>query len=671
MDLFIETSFEKSSSAEVALSEDPNAWPSEVLQQLFKAMPFVADFEPHVQLDPVDGERGYGFGAIQVTNKTEMQLGTPEEAMQEAGVRSAKIPIVIRDRMLQPLDLLVTDNSEMLPLTEARLRQAIFRPQIFDITGTTPGDMSMIGQLYPPYRQNYGFGGGGATMSAGPMGKEGRLVSSSSPELLTAIAPTIERAHYDEWKTALAEKGLQAAFVKNAHARPAVAMLLDSEPMEGRYKMAEAILGQVKPDVAQLVRMGEGEYLVKSASARLWMVRQERMSRPEALRVFGQKTVLAADISGSATLTADGADGADDEEDHLEDTPALVSEFGIYRVEDLRGRSLVGYVFPALLDTDGTSLPISLFTDGSEAAVQGEIFGVRVEGGASLFEGEPRGHGAFFRTFPDGHGEATLPLTLEASLGSGQGVSYLGKTFTEREIDVQITPDVAHVTEAGGAMLIPSDMQWLSLDETSPVILASARTKTAEAKAFLDSVTIRAGGEGSFSFQGAPLRKLGAEACSFLETDDALFLLGALGVPSEVAARKLAEATTGARPVTVGVRRTIEPIGKAGEQAKKLAGERLQQLPNLRRSLVKEAGEIPDPVAVDTVLALGFLNPENIRTFIEYLPRIDNAQKKMCELLLAARLGLRDVPVAAIERAIRTTEEVIEGLRIIAFQTSS
>ena len=73
-------------------------------------------------------------------------------------------------------------------------------------------------------------------------------------------------------------------------------------------------------------------------------------------------------------------------------------------------------------------------------------------------------------------------------------------------------------------------------------------------------------------------------------------------------------------------------------------------------------------MAVDTVLWLGFINPENIGVFISYLPALDEAQKKMCELLLASRLGLRDVPTMALEKAIKATENSIEGLKVLAFQ---
>ena len=50
------------------------------------------------------------------------------------------------------------------------------------------------------------------------------------------------------------------------------------------------------------------------------------------------------------------------------------------------------------------------------------------------------------------------------------------------------------------------------------------------------------------------------------------------------------------------------------------------------------------------------------------MPVIDDAQMKMCELLLAARLGLREIPTPALEKAIRSTEDVLEGLKVLAFQ---
>src|SRR3989304_3930633 len=160
-------------AAQTQLPEDPNTWPHEILQELYKQAPYVADFAPHVVMEKVDGEQGYGLGHIEIANQTEIQTAATPEAMSAAGVRQVRVPIVIKDGMLAPFDLLVADDSKVVPLTEPGRRAAIFRPQAFDVTSRTPGDQSMIGQLYPPYRQSQGFGGGGGMTTSAGMGKEG------------------------------------------------------------------------------------------------------------------------------------------------------------------------------------------------------------------------------------------------------------------------------------------------------------------------------------------------------------------------------------------------------------------------------------------------------------------------------------------------------------------
>jgi hypothetical protein len=131
-------------------------------------------------------------------------------------------------------------------------------------------------------------------------------------------------------------------------------------------------------------------------------------------------------------------------------------------------------------------------------------------------------------------------------------------------------------------------------------------------------------------------------------------------VEPQYSIRKLAQAATGRAPVRVKVANRITTA--AEEKLAAIKRAEAAHLPSLRRKLFKEAATIPDPTAVDVVLSLGFLNPENLFEFVSYLPVIDQAQTRMCELLLAARLGLQDIPIPALERAVRTVEEVVDGL---------
>jgi hypothetical protein len=651
-------------AAESILPDDPNEWPTEIMQELFRQVPYAADFEPQVILDRVDAEKGYGFGHIEIQNKTEIQHGAAPDATAAAGIKNARIPIVIRDLRLQPLDLLITDDSQVIPLTEPRLRQAIFRPQAFDITGRGPGDMSMIGQLYPPYRQNYGFGGGGATMNVG-MGKEGAKKATKLSSVLTSILPTIRETDYNDFFRKFAQdRGLQAQYVANHHATSAALATLASYEPVSSMKLASAALNRIKPSVAQLRKEAEG-YTLKTASHACWIPEERSLNHGEAVRLLGVKIVLAADQTGATTMALQ--EGAQEEAAPPGGEAVHITEFGIYQVQDANGNQLSGYVFPNLIDIDGTSLPIALFTNGSQMAVQSDIAGIPTTEGAPLVEGQPEGTGVFYQ-----EGTATIPLTIKGSMASPEegGAVLQAETFDGREVQVMIQPNIEAVTPGpGGELLIPDTFSWLPLDAAEKTALVTSPEdlhKEGSALRAFTSVTVRHGGN-CFSVEGFHVEKLAAEDRQFLSLDDTMFLLTGLGTNLEYAQKKLGESAAFSRPVSVVVGREIKTAAAMLTESRKTAAATLTDLSHLQKDLVKEAAVIPDPAAVDTVLALGFINPENLGQFLASLPEIDGAQSKMCELLLAARLGLREVPAGSLEKAIKATEECLEGLKVLAF----
>ena len=748
--------FEKTAGGEEVLSDDPNQWTTEVMQALYKQFPAASDFAPMVTMEKVDGERGYGFGSLELANQTEIQHGADPAGLQAAGVQRVKVPVIIRDKKLQPLDLMVTANNKLLPLTENRLRQTIFRPQAFDITGRGPGDMSMIGQLYPPYRQNYGFGGGGATMNVG-MGKEGSAFESfladayeeakqagvkkalnlstvgsylkkqTNPQalagashsmmsrgaqmvgeggaaaakgqkylaganiaatkatagmpkaasVLSAILPTVSQRDYDTFFAKLAgDTGLQRQLVANGHATGASIQKLAEFVPETAEKTAAAARDGIVPTVLQLQKAEEG-YLLKTASHEHWAPVVEHLDRGQAFRALGAKVVLAADESGAATMSV-GQPVAEPESPEA-DTPMRISTFGMYKVQDEKGRHLVGYVFPNLIDTDGTSLPIALFTNGSQYAVQGDIAGVHAGHGGSIFEGTPQGSGCFYHVLSNGKAEATVPMTVKGSINDQEnGVTLQCVTYDGREVQVVVQKNIQAVMPSpdGDHLLIPDTFSWLPLDkaeDTKLVEQPEGFNKEAQAKWAFSSVTVRGGG-GAYSVSGFPVEKLAAEDRSFLSVDDTMFLLAGLGTDMDYAQKKLGQLETSNSAVELRVAHYIHPFETKVAQMVEKTAERLAPLVKaasvLRKDLLKEAAVIPDPTAVDTVLSLGFLNAENLGVFISYLPKIDEAQEKICELLLAARLGLRNIPVPALEKAMRTVEEVLEGLHELAFTST-
>lgn len=700
MDLFFQPQaiFEKTAGKK--MPEDPNAWPQEILQQLFKELPYMSDFSPHITMDKVDGEKGYGFGYITVMNQTEVQTGAEAQARWAAGLRQVRVPIVIKNGELYPLDLLVTDASKVQPLTESRLRAAIFRPQAFDVTSKTPGDVSMIGQLYPPYRQSSGFGGGGMSMDVG-MGKEGselefflgedeeteasssvrardQEVDRSAAEelrkqsMVAAIQHTLNESDIVALKDALRDPNVRMAFEKNAAASYGPISVLLSQD---KTKTASPLLGLIKPTVMQLINSGEG-YLLKTANSSFWAPKTERLTRAEVFHKLGSvasKVVLAADTSGSATIAGEEAVG-EPEPTPDSDMASMgpITTFGMYKVLSVDSQELVGYVIPNLVDIDGVQSPISLFSNGSNAAIQGDILGVPVDGEAADLPSSdmPGGFGLFYST-DDGGVIATVPLTLQGSyeMGGEPGV-YQGETYDGRPVEVSQQPNIQVVMAVDGRMLVPAHWQWLPLSNVEAVALASSEQempKEGAAQRSLATVDVVSGGE-TFSIRGHAVEKLAASEREFLSTDEALFLLSGLGVSPEYGIKKMGEATSVREPVQVRIGNYIKLAEERVKEAHIAAAEWMKDLPPLRQNLFKEASFITDPEAVDTVLSLGFINPENIQTFIAYMPKIDEAQECLCNLLFAARLGLSDIPESALETAVRGTEEVLEGLNTIAFQ---
>jgi len=653
--------FEKN-AAEVTLPEDPNSWTNEILQELYKQTAYIADFNTHIVMDRVDAEKGYAFGHVEVTSKTESPAGAPPAQEQAAGIRRVRIPIIVRERKLYPFDIIITESSKMLPLTEQRLRQSLFRPQMFDVTSKTPGDISMIGQLYPPYRQNYGFGGGGGVANIG-MGKQG----SKTASVLAAIMPSINEQDFLQLTQQLDDQEVKLAFLRNEPAARALALLSSYQPVD-REKRAFAIANALNYDVAQVTR-DSGAYRLKVASHHMWAPIERMVDRGQLVALLGTKVALAVDQAGSVTM-AEGAEGnASPEGDQAEP----IKDFGIYRVETAAGRSLVGYVFPNLIDVDGTSLPLALFTNGSEYAMQADIAGVKAGEGQAIPEGPPRGHGLLFRIMPNGKAEATVPLEIKTSLDEGEGVQFMATSFSGDQVRLVPAPNVKNLTAApGGAVLMPDDMRWLTLDQAKEVQLAEKPEemgqKMSNAHRLLD-IEIRSGSADSFSLSGLPVEKLGHAATQQIGLDEAVFLLAGYGIQPEYAFKKLGESIYAGRPIVVPIRRMLKTAAERTASAMSTGQQILELMPQLRQPfLVKEAAVIPDTTAVDTVLSLGFLNSENMLEFLKALPVLDDTQSRMCELLFGARVGLKEIPAGALEKAIKATESVIEGLRIIAFQ---
>lgn len=158
-------------------------------------------------------------------------------------------------------------------------------------------------------------------------------------------------------------------------------------------------------------------------------------------------------------------------------------------------------------------------------------------------------------------------------------------------------------------------------------------------------------GGGEFGMSGSPLPD---DEMGMMKAAEAEFLLVAGGLTQQEA-RSVLEAATDAGRVTVGGLKKIASLRVQDE---------LSPLPlSIRVDLVKEAAVLPDYDTIDKVLALGFVNEENLETFKGYLPSLEKGVSKLAELLVASRVGVKHIPEQAVERAMKSMDKLVGELR--------
>lgn len=669
-------------AAEVPLPPDPNRWPQEIHQELYKQLPFIADFSPTIEMDKVDAEKGYALGRVMVMSPTQLHPATPPDAMQAAGIKKVWIPIVVREMKLLPLDLFSTEEGELLPLNEARFRNALFRPQPFDVTATSPGDTSMINQLFPPFRQQYGYGGGGVVTDGAKVGSAKACCKECGKEsctcrektgMLAKIAHTITGQDLQKFSSFLSDPENRAIYKEaGLYTSPALQQLLAVQPATPE-KLASDFLENLPSNVVQVARAA-GAYRVKVANASFFEPQTTTLDRGALVALFGEKVALGADLSGAVTMS--------DAPDSAEGAPApapqavQVSQFGAYQVQATSGEKLTGFVFPNLLDVDNTPLPIALFISDSVAMLQAEIAGTPIPALADNLPqlrmgGHPKGAGIFVRETSQGL-EATIPFDVQASLSGEGDVLFMATSFDGRSFEVSIQPHIQELVVEGKRLLVPDGFQWMPIGQLQPTPLLSSPSDIASAaeaeKTSSAHVVLRAFSPNTFSVAGAPVEKVAHDAREAISADDTMFLLAAVGVSPLDATVKMAEALSLQAPLVVSCTRAITPLDDALAASREKVASFKALLPELRAELWKEASAIQDPTAVDTILSLGFINPENMATFVDSLPQLEQTQRRLCDLLLAVRVGLPNIEANPLERCIKTLDKVIDGLKLLAFK---
>jgi hypothetical protein len=491
-----------------------------------------------------------------------------------------------------------------------------------------------------------------------------------TPSLCTAIAGTLNRADFQRFEEDFSDANVRRMIEKNASVMGCLDRLT-SRPIRSTEELTKAASLRFTPgvDVIQVRPSGYG-YVIKVSAAPAGMAPQEaQVSAQQAQQALPQQMLQVADQQGAATVTA-----VDAAPDPMAEQMAPATAFGIYKVTSaLTGKQALGYIIPQLFDAvQGGPTGMSLFTNGNSYAIQPSISGALVGVNHNLpipENPDVRGLGVFVKT----NGKAimcTVPYNIITKV-TIEGSGYFAAQDLEGN-DIRITPSpglTRPVASSTTDIAIPADFKFMPLE--NPIQLAGGEElmKAAQANAYHTMVEIRAW-EGGCRLSGPVFEKVGSGEHSWV---DGVFWLAAAGMPQNLSSACLEKAASTGKPVRmfglqpVSTRRELENDA-AKEAAVELLDAQLPQRVNLLKEISaitfdKRASALVDTASVDAVLALNFLNPENVDTFIEFLPQLEEASTKLASVVLAAQVGLQSIPKTAAVRAMFALEDVINGLK--------
>ena len=646
--------------AEARLSDNADTWVQEVVKELHKQHPYVGTFDVSTIMTETDGEKGYGIGYFEISSKTARgAFGPGGEAMRAlSGIRTVRIPIIIKENKLMPLDVFMDADKKARPLSEARLRVAMYRPQMFDTVAKSPGDASLSDTLYPPSARQRSMYGGQVTEVP-----QSKLGSAKPYLLLEAIAPSILASDLRRIDSELEkDAALTRALLANEGTLPLLQFLDELEPVDPAAiaKMASSVV----PDVYQVVRNGES-YLLKMAASQDFNPEVVEADRPGMAELAGEDMVEAADQFGASTVSTDPVVHSKLEDEEI----AVIEHFGEYRVKTQEGKEIMGWVFPTVLDYDGVALPMAMFTNGSESAIQEQIAGSFVGKSSNIIKADPEGYGFFYRVTQSGSVLAFVPTEIQTKGQDEMGPFLIGETVMGESVKVRFAQHLNELTPMGeGEVALPTDIRWAPLgedvisliDEPEQFVKISHILKRAHQVQIISD-------KSTWTFRGgAGLSKLAHEHREGLEGSDAVFMACVLGMEPQFAINQLIKAAQFGSVLIDGCREVHVPREKqaaARSEAKAL----LEGMPP-RYLLLKEAAALDDITTVDKVLSINFLTPENIQTFIDFLPDFEEAISKLAGLLITIRLGMQDVPESSVKNAMERLDEVVDGLKEAVFR---
>lgn len=655
------------------LSDNMNEWEEEIYSNLSTLIPSELGLKTMLHWQKVDDGQGYGVGSAVLTNK---------------GGKSVGIPLIIKQWHLAPLDTIMLDDKAY-PLTPESIKEVFQDAELGNETAPRHGP-TQIFDSGVQYESTYPPVGGG------------RYVYSSPVSMLRSIKDTLWEEDIEDFKkTAAANDG---EILVAMHNRSPAGYELMAKLAKEKGKKPAKKKGK-KKSVVHVSKKGVNDYQILGTSKGVFdPVEHGFIDRP-TMKSFVKKVTGGGEAEEEALTRIDKnreythiqRSGVGEKEtspvgrklgEHgeiflykTEEVPSgngtSCDSPGVYAVRDKAGVSRVGYVLPNVIKLDGSKAGIKIFVGNGISATQKSFYGTPDKTrDIGLTESEPQ-HGELGTLVHESNGKvlATVPLRIK-SCGMYPDCSYIrAKDYYGDEVDISLTDNAKGITKIKDGIKrlkspnevkrynAPKGLKWISLGESKQFAESASTDRDlgyAKSASINPLKVIRF--KDHYIFKAAGLDKYASvNGVNFdfsnLDEGRASFLLGAFGCPSE----KIAE--------VLKYDDASPEIQVHGLDWPKLASEvpedtrRDDFIRSLRCNLVKEAAVLEEGEAVDAALSLGFINPDNVNKFVESIPKLKECLSLLSKLLIAARLGMTNIPEDASQAAIHNIMRVVSGLK--------
>lgn len=658
MNLFIDTP-EMQDSSMHQLSNDTETWSEEIIQKMKERVPESASMNMMIKFMKKDDENGVATGSVIVNSKD----------------KAAIIPIVIKDFMLYPLDVMIAE-AKILPLTSEYFQGVFSSNEIFEKIEEYPtygglgqfDNANLWNTIYPPNLGRYAYA------SVGDPGSGARSNDYSGSPIMDSIKGSVDGSIIKE--ALEKDPRLHAIYHKNGHSGfiQKIAYLKPVNMNEFR----QGVESQIPRSIVMLRAGNPNKYNILSNSDEVFhpgispeIPREMCHKLISKLCADPEDEINDVDQNGEKLLVI--PEGKDDVFLTTEayEKPVYADEFGHYAVRTKTGVSVEGVVIPHVVDFDQQRRPLKMFLGKTLSTVQPEISGVHIENSSFTIKGSmPKvGQTGTFVFIKGPKAVATIPVTVTSICGDGCCVCLKVTDLQGVPLKLKISPTSEHalriIPSGEREYLLPTSMKWIAMEDFGEITNSQEDyiMKSAQSKLTVDPVKLISTGYGHFAIKG--LDKYAA-ACgwdpSMLERYQVKFLMTSLGAPQVKIAKAIKQASAIGSSEIHNLKKTMlsqEKVASAMPLAKELS-ETVER--RFKADLIKVAGYMENTQTIDAMLSLNFVTPDNISKYVSKIPQFKGAISSLCGCLLASRLGMKEIPEQSASSALVRLLEVVDGL---------